>query len=147
MRAPLIPGTGDVDPPSRSVRIVPGEQVAIHWLDLAEDLAPAQAAAAARLILAEASAAPLADMHVAVGRPEGGLTPVALAPVADMAEWTMSDPDIVIPSSLLLVPPEEGLVRHGLDHRGRRAGVQHRAGAGRAGGGRGADPNARRGRV
>ncbi|HST35006.1 MAG TPA: hypothetical protein VLK25_00035, partial [Allosphingosinicella sp.] len=39
-------------------------------------------------------------------------------PAADMAEWTASDPDIVIPSSLLLVPPDEGLVRRGLDHRG-----------------------------
>ena len=49
---------------------VPGERVAIHWLELAEGLAPAQAAAAARLMLADASAEPLADMHVAVGRPE-----------------------------------------------------------------------------
>lgn len=114
-----IPGSGNVDPPGRAVLVVPGERVAIHWLDLAENLTPAQAAAAARLMLADASAAPLADMHVTVGRPEEGLTPVALVPVADMAQWTASDPDIVIPSTFLLLPPDEGLARRGLDHRGR----------------------------
>ena len=106
-------------PPARSVLVVPGEQVAIHWLELAETLAPAQAAAAARLMLADASAEPLAEMHVAVGRAEAGLSPVALVPAARMAEWVASDPDLVIPSSLLLLPPAEGLVRRGLDHRGR----------------------------
>jgi general secretion pathway protein L len=50
-------------------------------------------------------------MHVAVGRPERDLTPVALAPVALMAAWTARDPDIIVPTSLLLVPPEEGLAR------------------------------------
>ncbi len=91
--------------------VVPGSEVAIHWLDLAEGLAPAQAAAAARLMLADASAASLGDMHVAIGRPERGLTPVALAPNERMAEWIATDPDIVIPSPLLLLPPAEGLVR------------------------------------
>ncbi|HYI65035.1 MAG TPA: type II secretion system protein GspL [Allosphingosinicella sp.] len=90
---------------------VPGAEVAIHWLDLAEGLAPAQAAAAARLMLADASALPVADMHVAVGRPERGLTPVALVPAARMAEWVASDPDLIIPSPLLLLPPAEGLAR------------------------------------
>lgn len=94
------------------LRIVAGDEVAIHWLDLAEGLAPAQAAAAARLMLADASAAPLADMHVAVGRPEGGLTPVALVPNARMAMWIETDPDIILPSPFLLLPPEEGYVRH-----------------------------------
>lgn len=104
--------------PYTTVVAVPGERVAIHWLELAEGLAPAQAAAAARLMLADASADPLADMHVAVGRPENGLTPVALVPAAEMGEWASSEPDIVIPSSLLLLPPSAGLARRGLDHRG-----------------------------
>ena len=98
---PTIEGVG-------TVLVVPGDTVAIHWLDLAEGLAPAQAAAAARLMLADVSANSLADMHVAVGRPEQGLTPVALAPMARMAEWTLSDPDIIIPSPLLLLPPPDG---------------------------------------
>jgi general secretion pathway protein L len=93
------------------LRVVPGAEVAIHWLDLAQGLAPAQAAAAARLMLADASADALADMHVAVGRPERGLTPVALAPNARMAEWIASDPDVVLPSPFLLLPPAEGFVR------------------------------------
>ena len=44
--------------PANAVMVVPGESVAIHWLELAENLAPAQAAAAARLLLADASAEP-----------------------------------------------------------------------------------------
>jgi general secretion pathway protein L len=91
--------------------IVPGSEVAIHWLELAEGLTPAQAAGAARLLLAEASADPLADMHVALGRPERGLTPVGLVANALMAEWLAGDPDLVIPSPFLLLPPAEGLVR------------------------------------
>ena len=127
--------------------VVPGERVAIHWLDLAEDLTPAQAAAAARLMLADASAAPLADMHVAVGRPEDGLTPVALAPVADMAEWTEVGPGYRHP-----VQPAASAARgRAGPARARpsraRAGVQHRAGAGRAAGRGRADPGAGGGRV
>ncbi|HVQ07970.1 MAG TPA: type II secretion system protein GspL [Allosphingosinicella sp.] len=100
----LAPGT-------RTALAVPGTDVTIHWLDLAEGLTPAQAAAAARLMLADASAGQLADMHVAVGLPERDLTPVALAPATLMTAWIARDPDIVIPTSLLLVPPEDGLAR------------------------------------
>jgi general secretion pathway protein L len=100
-----------LQPGTRTALAVPGAEVAIHWLELAEGLAPAQAAAAARLMLADASADSLADMHVAVGQPERDLTPVALAPAALMAAWIERDPDIVIPTSLLLLPPEEGLAR------------------------------------
>jgi general secretion pathway protein L len=97
---------------------VPGTEVAVHWLDLAGDLTAAQAAAAARLMLADASAEPLADMHVAAGRTENGLTAVALAPVSRMRDWVADDPDLIVPESLLLLPPAEGLARRGLDHRG-----------------------------
>ena len=98
-------------PGTRTALAVPGAEVAIHWLDLADGLAPAQAAAAARLMLADASAEGLADMHVAVGLPERDLTPVALVPAARMRAWIARDPDIVVPTSLLLLPSEEGLVR------------------------------------
>ena len=57
-------------------------------------------------------------MHVAAGRPENGLTPVALVPIARMALWVEGDPDLIVPETLLLLPPAEGLVRRGLDHRG-----------------------------
>jgi hypothetical protein len=97
---------------TRTALAVPGAEVTIHWLELAEGLTQAQAAAAARLMLADASAEGLADMHVAVGIAERGLTPVALAPNASMAEWAAGDPDMIVPSSLLLLPPEESLVRY-----------------------------------
>jgi general secretion pathway protein L len=102
------------------VAVVPGEQVALHWLDLPSGLAPAQAAAAARLMVGEASAQPMAEMHVAVGR-ETAASPqrcVALVPAAAMDAWLARlaahgvDPHLVIPETLLLPEPAEGLVRH-----------------------------------
>jgi general secretion pathway protein L len=99
---------------------VPGTEVAIHWLDLAGDLTPAQAAAAARLMLADASAEPLGTLHVAAGRTENGLTAVALAPAARMQAWLADglDPDLIVPETGLILPPAEGLRRRGNDHRG-----------------------------
>ena len=105
-------------PPFDIVLAVPGEQVAVHWLELADGLAPAQAAAAARLMLADASADPMTDMHLALGRPERGLTPAALVPAAQMAGWMAGagaqglEPAVVLPTSLLIVPPEDGLAAH-----------------------------------
>ncbi|HEY5713650.1 MAG TPA: type II secretion system protein GspL [Allosphingosinicella sp.] len=100
------------DPETRTVLAIPGELVTIHWLDLAGGLAQAQAAAAARLMLADASAGNLADMHVAVGLPEAGLTPVVLVPAALMVFWVAAaDPDKIVPTSLLLHPPAAGMVR------------------------------------
>lgn len=96
---------------TRTALAVPGAEVAIHWLELAEGLTQAQAAAAARLMLADASAEGLADMHVATGIAERGLTPVALAPNASMALWVAGDPDMIVPGPLLLLPPADGLVR------------------------------------
>src|SRR6218665_3016216 len=96
---------------ARTALAVPGAAVAIHWLALAEGLTQAQAAAAARLMLADASAEGLGDMHVAIGTPERGLTPVALVPNADMAAWVAGDAALIVPTSLLLLPPEDGLVR------------------------------------
>ena len=121
-----------LQPGTRTALAVPGAEVTIHWLDLAEGLAPAQAAAAARLMLADASADSLADMHVAVGLPERDLTPVALAPAALMAAWIARDPDIIVPTSLLLLaarggagPARRGPRRPRLSRRRRR--VQRRA--------------------
>jgi general secretion pathway protein L len=102
---------GEIPAGTRTALAVPGAAVAIHWLELAEGLTQAQAAAAARLMLADASAEGLGDMHVAVGNPEHGLTPVALAPNALMADWAAGDPDVIVPSPLLLPPPDQGLVR------------------------------------
>ena len=101
----------DLPAGTRTALAVPGAEVVIHWLELAEGLTVAQAAAAARLMLADASAEGLADMHVAVGLAERDLTPVALVPNASMAQWVAGDPEMIVPASLLLLPQEEELVR------------------------------------
>ena len=103
--------------PFRLLLAAPGEQVTLRWLELADGLAPAQAAAAARLMLADASAEPMAGLHVAVGRLEAGLTPVAMVPADRMAAWLGSaegaglDPVAIVPVPLLLAPPETGFAR------------------------------------
>ncbi|MGZ8351155.1 MAG: type II secretion system protein GspL [Allosphingosinicella sp.] len=110
-------------PPERTILAVRGDQVALHWLDLADGLAPAQAAAAARLLLADASAETLANLHVAVGRAERGLTPVALVPHDCMRQWLADagaaglDPDALVPAPMLLDPPEAGFARRDLGER------------------------------
>lgn len=107
------------------VAVVPGHAVTMHWLEVPAGLAPAQAAAAARLMAAEVSAQPLDDMHVAVG-PEADERPeraVALVPALQMAGWIRAlqgqgiDPDLVLPEPLLLPRPEEGYVRFDRDGR------------------------------
>lgn len=111
------PATGAV---LRLAAVVPGEAVALHWLGVPAGLTPAQAIAAARLVAAEVSLQPLADMHVAVGaeNAEGSLRPVALVPALVMAGWIGRlqaaglDPDVVIPEPLLLAPPPDGFARY-----------------------------------
>jgi general secretion pathway protein L len=100
--------------------VVPGEAVSLHWLEIPAGLAPAQAVAAARLLAADVSAQPVADMHVAVG-PEVADSPmraVALVPALAMAGWIGRlqaeglDPDLVLPEPLLLPVPAEGFARY-----------------------------------
>jgi general secretion pathway protein L len=116
-------GPGDALPPTGAgetvAAVVPGDAVTLHWIELPAGLAPAQAAAAARLMAAEFSAEALPQMHVAVGREvEAGLRCVALASVPAMAEWLGRlqaagvDPDLMLPEPLLLQPPEEGVRRY-----------------------------------
>lgn len=102
----------------RAVLAVPGSDVALHWLDLDGDPTPAQAAAAARLRLADEIAGPVEAMHVAAGRREHGLTAIATVPVERMQAWLDEaramkvDPEVIIPAPLLLLAPGEGLVRY-----------------------------------
>lgn len=100
----------------RVVLAVPGSDVALHWLELEGEPTPAQAAAAARLRLADEIAVPIETMHVAAGRRENGLTAIAAVPAARMQAWLDAargldmEPDVVIPAHLLLLAPGEGLV-------------------------------------
>jgi general secretion pathway protein L len=112
------PSPEDSPDRARVVAVVPAEDVAVHWVELPA-LAPAQAAAAARLIAAEASAEPLERLHVVIERGQGGgdLRAVAITSAARMSDWLARaaalghDPDLVVPESLLVDPPEEGLRR------------------------------------
>lgn len=103
------------DPATPLVLAVPGEAVALHWLDL-PDLAPAQAAAAARLALADRLAE--ADPHMAVA-PGSGPRPVAVVARAQMAAWLAEaaragwTPVALIPDPLLLPAPASGWAVHG----------------------------------
>lgn len=99
------------------ILVVPGEEVSIHWTDLPA-LAPAQARGAARLIAAEVSASPVADLHVAVGQANGDDRPaIALTSHARMgtllAEAAAAglDPLAVVPEPLLLRQPVQGVAR------------------------------------
>jgi len=108
------------DDPERAetiVGIVPGSDVAIHWVDL-PDLAEAQAAAAARLMASEVSAERLDNLHVALSARRVGADERIMGVVgADrMTRWIAEaqaagfDPDALVPETLLLSPPDEGLV-------------------------------------
>jgi general secretion pathway protein L len=115
---PAVDGL-EIGAEDRVVAVAPGDSVALHWLELSSGLAPAQAAAAARLLVGEQMAQPISDLHVAVGREtesELGRS-VALVPAATMASWLGElaaigvDPDAIVPEPLLLPVPEEGIVR------------------------------------
>jgi general secretion pathway protein L len=98
------------------VAVVPGEEVALRWLDLPPGLSQAQAAGAARLTAAELSAQPLDELHVAAGREaeDGGARCIALVPVDAMRAWLGSveaagfDAERAIPETLLLPVPDQG---------------------------------------
>ncbi len=99
------------------VAVVPAHDVTIHHAKL-PDLAEAQALAAARLMIAEQSAAPAGSLHIAVGQTNGAgdRAVVAIdrgrmaALLADMAVIGI-DPDAVVAAPMLLVRPETGFVR------------------------------------
>lgn len=123
LRDGAVAARGDTFPPpdapagegERIVAVVPGEDVAIRWVDLPM-LAPRQAAAAARLLAAEESAAPVESLHVALGLPEAEAErrPMALASNDRMRAWLDQaqvlgcDPDHIVPEPMLLPPPPEG---------------------------------------
>ncbi|QPQ53997.1 general secretion pathway protein GspL [Allosphingosinicella flava] len=98
--------------------VVPGDEVSLHWAEFPEGLSEPQAQAAGRIMAADLAAQPVADLHVAVG-PEGGngVRCIALVSALQVAGWIARladqgiDPDRIVPEPLLLLPPEEGLIR------------------------------------
>lgn len=98
------------------IAVTPAEAVTLHWAEL-PTRSSAQATAAARLLAAEASAAPVAELHVAVGDDGGGDRPIGVVGAAMMRGWLDQlaasgiDPIAVVPAPLLLPRPDEGFVR------------------------------------
>lgn len=103
--------------PMRIAAVVPAQDVTLHYAAL-PDLSPPQAAAAARLLVADQSAAAPETLHVAVGRSdEDGSRPVVAIDnarmVGHLSDCAMLgfDPDVVVAAPMLLARPESGYVR------------------------------------
>lgn len=97
--------------------VTPADSVTLHWAEL-PDRSTAQSVTAARLLVAEASAAPIAELHVAVGREDGHKErPIGVVSAAQMHAWLALlaangvDPAALIPAPMLLPRPESGYVR------------------------------------
>ncbi len=102
------------------VGVVQGRDVTVRTLSLA-GLSDAQAAAAARHALAETSIDATA-FHVVVSRPDADGRRLAAGVASEtmtllLADWRAMglDPDVVIPSPLLLPDPGDGFIRATID--------------------------------
>lgn len=118
-----LPELPDVEE-SPPIVIVPAEAVTLHWAEL-PDRSTAQAVTAARMLVGDASAAPITELHVAVGREDTQAErPIAVVSSAQMQAWldTLAthgiDPAMLVPSPLLLPRPEQGYVRADLGGEG-----------------------------
>lgn len=114
------------------IAVAPADAVTLHWADLPAR-SMAQAVAAARAVVSDATAVPVSGLHVAVGPAvPGEERPIAVVAPERMAHWLAMlaahgvDPVAVVPAPLLLPVPEEGHVRAELPHhaavRGRASG-------------------------
>lgn len=104
------------DPEALVVAVAPADAVTLHWADLPAR-SPAQAVAAARIVVADAVATPASELHVAIGPEREGERAIAVVAPGRMAAWLARlaadgiDPAAVVPAPLLLPEPEEGYVR------------------------------------
>lgn len=120
-------GEGVPDGDEPVVAVAPAEAVTLHWAEL-PGRSLAQATAAARLLAAEASAAPAGELHVAVGDAEDGEAngerPIGVVGVEAMQRWLAIlaqagvDPVAVVPAPMLLPRPEQGYLRADMAGRG-----------------------------
>lgn len=118
-----FPDSVDPDAPP-PVAIVPADAVTLHWAEL-PDRSVAQSVTAARMLAADASASPIADLHVAVGREDDHAErPIGVVSVSQMHHWLAAlaangvDPAMVLPAPMLLPRPDEGYVRADLGGEG-----------------------------
>ena len=100
----------------RLIAVAPADAVTLHWAAL-PDRSAAQAVAAARIVVAEASAAPIGELHVAVGHESHDERPIGVVTAARMHDWLAAlaaqaiDPYAIVPAPMLLPRPDEGFVR------------------------------------
>jgi general secretion pathway protein L len=105
--------SGDDGP---TVAIAPADAVTLHWAEL-PGASPAQTVAAARLLAADASAAPVAELHVAVGDEQLPERPIGVVAASQMRAWLERlasdgvDADRLLPAPMLLPRPDQGFVR------------------------------------
>jgi len=109
-------GVPDTAADGNTIAVAPADAVTLHWAEL-PSRSVAQATAAARILASEASASPLAELHVAVGDEAMSDRPIGVVGVATMRDWLRMladagvDPVAVIPAPMLLPRPEEGYAR------------------------------------
>lgn len=102
--------------PERVVAIAPAAAITVHGAELGALAAP-QARAAARLLVAESSLAPIEGQHVAVGTADGADRSIAVVGAGRVAAWLQAlgehglDPEAILPAPLLLPRPDAGYVR------------------------------------
>ncbi|MEG3085805.1 type II secretion system protein GspL [Sphingomonas sp. PB4P5] len=111
----------DAPPP---VAVVPADAVTLHWAEL-PDRSAAQSVTAARILAADASASPITDLHVAVGREgDNAERPIGVVATLQMHRWLATlaaegvDPAAVLPAPMLLPRPDEGYLRADLGGEG-----------------------------
>ncbi len=111
---PPPPNDGHGDEPV--IAVTPADAVTLHWAELPAR-SPAQAIAAARILVAEASAVPASELHVALGDDGGAERPIAVVGAERMRGWLAElavagiDPAAIVPAPLLLPRPDEGYAR------------------------------------
>ncbi|WP_375383296.1 type II secretion system protein GspL [uncultured Sphingomonas sp.] len=112
----LPPAADTPDDAGETVAVPPADAVTLHWAQLPTRSA-AQGLAAARLLAADASAAPIGELHVAVGQEDGVEQPIGVVSAAQMRAWLVGlaeagvDPDRIVPAPMLLPRPGDGYVR------------------------------------
>lgn len=97
------------------IAVAPADAVTLHWAEL-PSRSPAQAQAAARIVVGEATAGG-GEVHVAVGAETDGERAIAVVGSARVVAWLAGlarmgiDPAALVPAPLLLPAPEAGFVQ------------------------------------
>ncbi len=107
-----------------TIAVAPAEAVTLHWAEL-PDRSTAQAVTAARLLVTDVSAAPVIELHVAVGREDGNAgRPIGVVTATQMRAWLATlasngiDPTVLVPAPMLLARPESDYCRADLGGEG-----------------------------